>query len=109
VVGAGGAGQSAWIWAGIEPVASDLVLRVAFPVLIANALHALGGASNVAVADTVARSEVALRTAKNEHETAEIEPDAPWRMGVSPAAVLAALAALLLGIEAWTYRKGWAE
>jgi hypothetical protein len=109
VVVAGGAGQSAWIWAGIEPVASDLVLRVAFPVLIANALHALGGASNVAVADTVARSEVALRSAKSEHETAEIEPDAPWRVGVSPAAVLAALAALLLGIEAWTYRKGWAE
>ena len=109
VVLAGGVGQGAWIWAGIEPAASDLVLRVAFPVLIANALHALGGASNVAIADTVARSEVALRQAKTERGSAEIEPDAPWRLGVSPAAVLAALAALLLGIEAWTYRKGWAE
>jgi hypothetical protein len=106
---AGGAGQSAWIWSGIEPAASDLVLRVAFPVLITNALHSLGGASNVAVADTVARSEVALRLAKIEAETAEIEPDAPFRMGVSPAAVLAAIAALLLGLEAWTFRKGWAE
>ncbi len=109
VVIAGGAAEGAWIWAGIEPVASDLVLRVAFPVLIANALHALGGASSAAIADTVARSEVALRPAKIENETAEIEPDAPWRMGVSPAAALAALAALLLGLEAWTYRKGWAE
>lgn len=106
---AGGAGQGAWIWSGIEPAASDLVLRVAFPVLIASALHALGGASNVAIADTVARSEVALRQTKIENETAEIEPDAPWRLGVSGAAVLAALAALLLGIEAWTFRKGWAE
>jgi len=105
---AGGAGRSGWIWAGIEPGASDLVLRVAFPVLITNALHALGGASNVAIADTVAPREVALRQAKVEPDTAEIEPDAPWRMGVSPAAVLAAIAALLLGLEAWTFRKGWA-
>jgi hypothetical protein len=106
---AGGAGQGAWIWSGIEPAASDLVLRVAFPVLITNALHALGGASNVAFADTVARSEVALRQAKIAPEAAEIEPDAPFRLGVSPAAVLAAIAALLLGLEAWTFRKGWAE
>ncbi|MEP7122358.1 MAG: VWA domain-containing protein [Byssovorax sp.] len=106
---AGGAGQGAWIWAGIEPAASDLVLRVAFPVLITNALHALGGASNVAVADTVARSEVALRVAKITPETVEIEPDAPFRLGVSAAAVLAVIAALLLGLEAWTFRKGWAE
>jgi hypothetical protein len=109
VVLAGGVGRGGWIWAGIEPGASDLVLRVAFPVLIANALHALGGASNVAVADTVAPREVALRQATIAPGIAEIEPDAPWRMGVSPAAVLAAIAALLLGVEAWTFRKGWAE
>ena len=106
---AGGAGRDAWIWAGIEPAASDIVLRVAFPVLIANALHALGGSPRAAVADTVAVREIALRQAKVEPGTAEIEPDAPWRMGVSPAWVLAAIAALLLGVEAWTFRKGWAE
>jgi VWA domain-containing protein/aerotolerance regulator-like protein len=106
---AGGVGQGAWIWVGIEPAASDMVLRVAFPVLIANALGSLGGASNVAVADTVARSEVALRASPIDPVAAEIEPDAPWRLGVSPAAVLAAIAALLLGLEAWTFRKGWAE
>ncbi len=108
---AGGAGRSAWIWAGIEPSASDMVLRVAFPVLIANALHALGGAPRLAVADTVALREVALRQATIEPGAAaiELEPDAPWRMGVSPAWVLAAIAALLLGLEAWTFRKGWAE
>jgi hypothetical protein len=106
---AGGAGENAWIWAGIEPAASDMVLRVAFPVLIANALHSLGGASNVAVADTVARSEVALRQAKIEPGTVEIEPAAAWRPGVSAAAMLAAIAAVLLGVEAWTFRKGWAS
>ncbi len=77
--------------------------------LIANALHALDGASSTAVADTVALREVTLQQAKVEIATAEIEPDAPWRMGVSPAWVLAAIAALLLGVEAWTFRKGWAE
>ena len=106
---AGGNGEGAWIWAGIEPGASDMVLRVAFPVLIANALHALGGASSAAIADTVALREVTLQQAKSEIATAEIEPDAPWRMGVSPAWVLAAIAALLLSLEAWTFRKGWAE
>ena len=40
---AGGAGRSAWVYHGAEPAKSDLVLRVAFPVVVANALHFVTG------------------------------------------------------------------
>jgi hypothetical protein len=109
VVLAGGAGAGAFVYLGVDPAKSDLVLRVAFPVLIANAVHALGGAVDVAVADTVARSEIALREAPPEPGAGAIEPDARFRIGVSPVAILALLGALLLSLEAWAWRKGWAS
>jgi hypothetical protein len=93
----------------VDPAKSDLVLRVAFPVLIANAVHALGGAVDVAVADTVARSEIALGEGPPEPAAGPVEPDARWRIGVSPVAILAILGALLLSFEAWAWRKGWAS
>jgi hypothetical protein len=105
---AGGAGRGAWVYLGIDPARSDLVLRVAFPVLVANAVHALGGASDVLVADTVARSEITLREAAAEPAGASLEPDARFRLPASPTALLALLGAALLALEAWAYRKGWA-
>jgi hypothetical protein len=109
VVIAGGAGSNAFVYIGVDPAKSDLVLRVAFPVLVANAVHALGGAVDVAVADTVARSEIALREAPAEAGAGAIEPDARWRIPVGPAAFLALVGAILLSLEAWAWRKGWAS
>ncbi|APR75382.1 Hypothetical protein A7982_00728 [Minicystis rosea] len=106
---AGGAGRGAWVYLGVDPTKSDLVLRVAFPVLVANALHALGGAADVLVADTVARSEVTLRAAIDEPLVAAEEPDARLRLPWSPAALLAVLGAVLLALEAAAFRKGWAS
>jgi len=109
VVVAGGAGQRAWAYLGIDPARSDLVLRVAFPVLVANALSAIGGASNVISAEPCARGEIAMRRASLMVQPLEEEPAPVWHLPASPAALLAALAALLLAFEAWTFRKGWAE
>jgi len=97
---AGGKGKDAWVWLGIEPEASDLVLRVAFPVLVGNVLAELGGATQVVTARTVPRAEAGL---------VESTPRAPlptpgeprWRVPARPAMLLALLGALLLGFEAW--------
>ena len=97
---AGGKGNNAWVWLGIDPEASDLVLRVAFPVLVGNVLAELGGASQVVTARTVPRAEVGL---------VEAPPRAPlptpseprWRVPARPALVLALAGALLLAFEAW--------
>jgi hypothetical protein len=106
---AGGAGRGAWVYLGVDPAKSDLVLRVAFPVLIANAVHALGGGSDVLVADTVARSEVSLRAATLAPLATVEEPEPAVRLPWSPAALLAVLGALLLAAEAAAWRKGWAS
>jgi hypothetical protein len=76
-------------------------------VLIANALHELGGTSEVIAADTVARSEIALADAGS--STLSEEPTPRWRLSIAPAALLALIGALLLGLEAYTWRKGWAN
>jgi hypothetical protein len=107
VLVAGGAGASSFVYLGIDPSKSDLVLRVAFPVLVANALHALGGASDIVVADTVARSEITLREAKTETMGAAEEPDPRFRAALRPALLLAFLGAALLALEALAFRKGW--
>jgi hypothetical protein len=110
VILAGGAGRGAWVWVGIDPAKSDLVLRVAFPVLVANAIHHLAGAADVLVADTVARTEVTLQEAKATEPQAVVEePDPPLRLPVSPAMLLALFGAVLLAAEAWAWRKGWAS
>lgn len=106
---AGGAGRGAWVYLGIDPAKSDLVLRVAFPVLVANALHALGGAADVIVADTVARSEVTLRPASSEILGTSEEPEPRLRLPLRPVLLLALLGAALLALEAWAWRKGWAS
>lgn len=106
---AGGAGRGAWVYLGIDAARSDLVLRVAFPVLMANALHALAGGSDVVVADAVARSEITLRAARSEVFAAAEEPEPRLRLPASPPALLALSGALLLALEAWAFRKGWAS
>jgi hypothetical protein len=106
---AGGVGRSSWVYLGIDPLKSDLALRVAFPVLVANALSALGGAADVVVADTVARSEVTLRRASADTAAEAQEPDPRLRFPLAPAVVLALLGAALLAFEAYAWRKGWAS
>ena len=107
---AGGAGPSAWLFFGIDAAKSDLVLRVAFPVLMANAVASLSQASDVRVADGVPRAEIALAVAPPPPPPLALgrEPDPPRHLPVSPAALLALVAMLLLGAEAWMFRRGWA-
>jgi hypothetical protein len=106
VVADGGAGRSRWIFVGIDPTGSDLVLRVAFPVLVSNALVALSGANETRVAETVPRSEVLLEPAPEE-DRVESRAELPaFVLPVSPPVLLAALAVLLLLGELAVYRKG---
>ncbi|MFO0757124.1 MAG: VWA domain-containing protein [Byssovorax sp.] len=110
VVLAGGAGEGAYVYLGVDPAKSDLVLRVAFPVLVANSLGVLGGASRSAAATTVARAEIALRQASiMDRQGAEEAPEAPWKLPASPAFLLGIVAAALLALEALMFRKGWAD
>jgi hypothetical protein len=108
VLFAGGAGKGAFVYLGVDPAKSDLVLKVAFPVLVANALQTLAGAADVVVADTIARSEITLREAPDELPAPE-EPEARSFAARfhRPAALLALLAIALLALEAWGYAKGW--
>jgi hypothetical protein len=119
VVVSSGAGHRAWIYFGVDPARSDVVLRVAFPVFIANAVSALSGASRVAVADTLPRSEIALvpdapavhmATPTTPEATTSLvpEPDARWRLPIGPPILLAIVAAALLLAEAWMFKRGWA-
>ncbi len=105
---AGGAGTSSWVWLGIDPEASDLVLRVAFPVLVSNVLTHLGGASQVVTGKTVPRDEVMFATP----EIATPLPTAAeprWRIPAGPPTFIAMVGAALLALEAWlTFRKRWA-
>lgn len=97
---AGGKGEDAWVWLGIEPEASDLVLRVAFPVLVGNVLAELGGMTQIVTAKTAPRGEVALvETAPKEPLPLATEPR--WRVPMRPALLLAIVGALFLAFEAW--------
>jgi hypothetical protein len=106
---AGGAGARAFVYLGIDPARSDLVLRVAFPVLVANALHALAGAADVVVADTVARPEIALQEAAPELLAPTDEPEARFHPPLRPALLLAFAGAALLALEMLAWRKGWSS
>jgi hypothetical protein len=108
VVLAGGVGERAFVYLGVDPARSDLVLRVAFPVLVANALQALAGAADVVVADTVARSEIQLTAAPEASAAPEEADEGPLHAGLHrPASLLVLLAAVLLALEAWAFLKGW--
>ncbi len=105
---AGGAGKSSWVWLGIEPEASDLVLRVAFPVLMSNVLQHLGGATQIASAKTVARDEV-MFAAPEVAAPLPVAKEPRWRIPVGPPTLIAMVGAVLLALEAWlTFRKRWA-
>jgi hypothetical protein len=104
----GGSGNGAWVWLGIDPEKSDLVLRVAFPVMVANVLADLGGASQVVSAKTSPVSEVVL-AASTPSVSLPIAHEPRWRVPATPAVLLALLGAVLLGLEAWlTFRRKWA-
>lgn len=107
VVAAGGTGRDRWAYVGVDPSASDLVLRVAFPVLIANALAALSGAGDVRAAETPSRTEVALLPSRAVRSAPRIS--APWPVPASPALAIAILAALILLVEGAIAFKGWAR
>lgn len=105
---AGGAGKHAWVWLGIAPDASDIVLRVAFPVLVGNILADLGGGSQIVSGKAIARSEITF--AAPQVVTPLGAPYEPrWRVPTSPSMLLAGIGALLLALEAWlTFRRRWA-
>ncbi len=106
-VASGGAGRSSWVFVGIDPLQSDLVLRVAFPVLVANSLAVLRDADGVTLAVTVPRNEVEMRAAE-EISDDDSAPVLDLGFSAPPSAWLAVLAALLLLFEAALFRKGWA-
>lgn len=97
---AGGAGKNSWVWLGVDPEQSDLVLRVAFPVLVGNVLSHLGGQSSILTAKTAPRDEVMMlgATVAKPLDTASTPS---WRMPISPPAFLALLGVCLLAFEAW--------
>jgi hypothetical protein len=97
----GGVGRDAFLWLGIDPEGSDLVLRVAFPVLVANALADLSGAASVISAETTPASEVRLPASTPKANGAGFV----WKLVPSPAVLLAMLAAVLLAFEAWLSRE----
>ena len=104
VVAAGGAGRERWVYIGLEPDGSDVVLRVAYPVLVANALAWLGGASATVIADTPPVTEARLPVAETEGPTLAAPvgwgiPSLPMWLGV--------LAALLLAFEGLAYQRRW--
>ncbi|HJL00834.1 MAG TPA: VWA domain-containing protein [Polyangiaceae bacterium LLY-WYZ-15_(1-7)] len=104
VVSAGGVGRGRWAHLGLAPDGSDVVLRVAYPVLVANALAWLGGGGAMTVAETAPRGEIALASAPPTGASPASLPSLP----VPPLPVLfAALAALLLALEGAAYAKGW--
>lgn len=103
---AGGSGGHAWVWLGIDPAATDLVLRVAFPVLVSNVVAELGGGAALAAARTAPRSEVTLAAPEVMHPLPSA-PDPRWRIPVSPSVALAIVGALFLLLEVYlTYRAG---
>ena len=101
---AGGSGAHAWVWLGIDPAFTDLVLRVAFPVLVSNVVAELGGGAAIASADTAPATEVALAVP----DVATPLPPAAeprWRVPLAPSALLAFVGAALLALELLiTYR-----
>lgn len=109
VVAAGGAGQRAWVYLGIDPSRSDLALRVAFPVMVANAVHVALGAGDVQTAPTVSRAEIALRPAPLLLSPPAEPALSGIRLPASPALLLALFGAILLALEAFMFRKGWAS
>ena len=97
---AGGSGKDAWVWMGIDPNQSDLVLRVAFPVLVGNLMTQLGGASQIITAKTTPRVETTLQ--ETSAKDALVAASSPrWRIPLSPSALIAIVGALLLAFEGW--------
>jgi hypothetical protein len=107
VVAEGGAGRARWIFVGIDPLGSDLVLRVAFPVLVSNALVSLSGANETRVAETVPRAEVTFERAPEDDRIANTAALPSFVLPVSPPALLSGLALLLLFGELALYRRGF--
>jgi hypothetical protein len=101
VVAAGGEGSGRWVYLGLDPDGSDVVLRVAYPLLVASSLAWLSGSARTEVATTPTRAEVALERAPETNARFDGPglplPPLPW--------LLAALAALLLAAEGLAYAR----
>jgi len=107
VVAIGGAGRQRWVYLGIDPVGSDVVLRVAFPVLIANALAALSGSTNVTVAPTLPARESSLIPSDALADAAVLAESLP--LPSSFPFLLALGAGLLLLAEGFAFYRGYAR
>lgn len=104
VAAAGGAGNERWVYLGLEPDGSDVVLRVAYPVLVANAVAWLGGASETVIAETTPAAEARLPVAEAQGPTLM----APTTWGIPALPVwLCVLAVLLLSLEGFAYQRRW--
>ena len=91
-------------YVGLEPDGSDVVLRVAYPVLVASAIAWLGGASETVIAQTPPVSEVRLAVAETEGPT--LGAASTWGIPSLPV-WLGVLAALLLMLEGFAYQRRW--
>lgn len=107
VVATGGAGRERWVYLGIDPTGSDMVLRVAFPVLVANAVASLGGATDVRVAETLPRGESSLVPSALLADAPTL--DEPLPLPASLPFILATGAALLLFGEGLAFARGYAR
>jgi len=107
VVATGGSGRERWVYLGVDPVGSDMVLRVAFPVLVANAVHALTGATDVRIADTVPRAESSLAPSALLEGAPTLNE--PFGLPTAIPFLLCAVAALLLLGEGFAYLRGYAR
>ncbi len=104
VLATGRAGGARFVYLGLDPTRSDVVLRVAFPVLLANAVQLLTGADEVTSFDAIPFDEVAITKTPSLNAVAS-QPGT--RLPVHPAFFFAGLAICVLVVEGAGYGKGW--
>lgn len=107
VIAAGGTGRGRWVHLGMGAGGSDVVLRVAYPVLVANALVWLAGASDHVAVTPASAVELQAPPADGAPPRAT-----GWRVWLGrllsrgPWALLALVAGLLLLVEGVAYARG---
>jgi len=106
VLGRGEDTDGPWVWIGLDPARSDVVLRVAWPVLIANAMVFLGGRDGARIGQTIPPGEIAMARETRPPEGVELHAG-PILPGLSPSAALAVLALLLLVAEGFAFWRRW--
>ena len=96
---------SRFVYLGVDPAHSDVVLRVAFPVLLANAMQVLAGADDVTSFDAIPFDEIALTSTTPLVANPRTAPRFP--LPTTPAFLFAGLAVVALTSEGLGHGKGW--